>query len=317
MSDTICIYGCVEGFVYVPSTGAKEPCPTCKPNTVITLQTEEVQEEVKRKLVIPEGYNIEEYIDETIVDTPTVRKFYSPESINNVKSFLSDLLQTLYNKRVGSKHSIYLHAPQVDIKSFMYSYLVRALEEGLSVAPLLSVNMLYTIQKSRDHDYGEYAEVYNKKKNRQSLDYRAQQFYEGYSLMQDLDTDYHEILTSDVLVLEATANTTNVSLTALADILAEREIRNRATIVLGYWSSVQINSSNGLTYILQPKDWKQPRKNKLMVVELVSNSKGNNNNYYKDNKSNNNPTYNAETAHLTNTQIFKPTTTIPPNSGLV
>lgn len=270
----VCIYGCNNGKIFVPQTGLEEPCPECSTHVEsVQLATEEQIKEIRDKLIIPDDYDVTDMADASVFDTPFISKTYTPESIRATKAFISDIFQRMYNQRVGSKHSVYLHAPSVDIKRVLYSYLLRAYEEGLTVAPLISVNMLYTIQKCRDHDFEEYDKVYTGKKHRRTLDNRAQQFYEGYVLMRELEIDYYLLLTADVLILEATANTTNVSFTALADILAEREIRNKATIVLGYWSSSQLNSSMGLTYILQPRDWQQPRKNKLMPVELVSNKK--------------------------------------------
>lgn len=281
-----CPYNCIEGMVFNEVLKRDEPCPLHSNAGDIFEKPKEKQIDILKSMNIPEGFDLTRLFDEQLLNTYTVTNSFTAESIHYLKEKLVEINTAVMNRRVH-RESLYFYTPAVDIKAFAYALMVKATEVGLKVAPLVSVNTLFDIQRSREFDYTLYNEVYEGVRLYDTLSPREKQFYDGYLVLRTTNRPYRDFLDSDILFIEATANTSNASWVAVADILAERATRNKPTYILGYWSSRQLQGNNA-KFVFQTADWSQ-RLSKLTTVELVSTryEQGNNsdsNNYSFNNK---------------------------------
>lgn len=269
----------------MPATGQFVECPE---HTVKNLNFEKVKinEDVSLgdALLIPEQYRGLGVVDRALF-TRGVIETYSQSSVNAMGSILEKINKNLYNGLIP-KISCYIHSPAVlDMKHFVYASQKLALEKGLSVVPFISANRLYEVQSMTDFPIGVLDEAsrlltikYSKKVEDLGSDVlslinytndltkkeilaRAEQklrvissdainAVEGYRHLNETGLTYRDYIRADVCYIYAGANTRNSGFTAIADILAERSMRNLPTFVFGYWASKDGKTAKVLNYLL-------------------------------------------------------------------
>lgn len=246
-----CQYGCVNGRVLIPATGAIQACPDCTTATDILDKSDIEFTKILKKLNIPEEYNMDNFLDDTLV-THDTRKHFTGESISRITGVLKEINSAIFAGHTV-KRAMYIYAPTMELKMWAFNALLQAYERGISLAPLISINTLFDIQRSRDFEYAEYETAKRYQGAFGKLTAAQKQFFSGYVALENLSITYSEIIDSELLILEATGNTTEKTWFALADILSERENRNLSTYVIGYFSEKQL-SECGARYILRDTD---------------------------------------------------------------
>lgn len=282
MSNIKCKYGCKNGKVFMPKLGEFIDCPE---HSVKNLDMDKIKikEEVSLgdALLIPEQYRGLSPVDRSLF-TRSVLDAYSSSSLEQLGKLLEKINKNLYNG-VVPKLSCYIHSPSlIDIKQFIYASQKLALEKGLSVVPFISANRLFEVQSMVDFSLSSLAEIdkilnvknksffnknsvdllnYAKEMNGSSLLDRADNSLkafstdminavEGYRLLKDTGLTYSDYIRADLCYIYAGANTKPSGFTAIADILAERSMKNLPTFVFGYWSSTAGKTSEILRYLL-------------------------------------------------------------------
>lgn len=305
MSDINCKYGCKNGKIYMPKLGQFVDCPDhAKKN--VDIEEVKVNDELSLAdaLLIPEQYRGLGVVDRALF-TRSVVEMFSQNSINTMGTLLEKINKNLYNG-VVPKISCYIHSPAiVDMKHFVYASQKLALENGLSVVPFISANRLYEVQSMVDFSLGALDEAdklltiknsktvegvgsdalalinYTNNMSKQEIIERAEKklkvfstdvinAVEGYRHLNETGLTYRDYIRADVCYIYASANTKASGFTAIADILAERSMRNLPTFVFGYWASTAGKTSETLKYLLS-KDG-NVRLDLLVPFDLVSKS---------------------------------------------
>lgn len=305
MSNINCKYGCKNGKIYMPKLGQFVDCPDhAKKN--VDIEEVKVNDELSLAdaLLIPEQYRGLGVVDRALFTRSVVEK-YSQNSINTLGTLLEKINKNLYNG-VVPKISCYIHSPAiVDMKHFVYASQKLALENGLSVVPFISANRLYEVQSMVDFSLGALDEAdklltiknsktvegigsdaldlinYTNTMSKQEIIERAEKklkvystdvinAVEGYRHLNETGLTYRDYVRADVCYIYASANTKASGFTAIADILAERSMRNLPTFVFGYWASTEGKTSHTLNYLLSKEG--NVRLDLLVPFDLVSKS---------------------------------------------
>ncbi len=73
---------------------------------------------------------------------------------------------------------------------------------------------------------------------------------DGYRFLNETGLTYGDYIKSDLCYINVTANTRSSGVSAIADLIAERSMRNLPTFVFGYWASNRGKTKDYLKYIL-------------------------------------------------------------------
>lgn len=303
MSNINCKYGCKNGKIFMPKLGEFVDCPEHSKKK-INIEEVQVKEDVKLvdALLIPEQYRGLGVVDRALF-TRNILDMYSQASINGLGTILEKINKNLYNGLVP-KISCYIHSPsQLDIKHFIYASQRLALQNGLSVVPFISANRLYEIQSITDFSLDKLSDVdklltikNSKNIEKLSRDILSVVGYhknmttqdvltivenklrilptdiitavEGYRHLNETGLTYRDYIRADLCYINVTSNTRNNGFSAIADILAERSMRNLPTFVFGYWASDVGKTKDVLKYLLA-KDGNN-RLDLLVPFDLVS-----------------------------------------------
>lgn len=305
MSNINCKYGCKNGRIYMPKLGQFVDCPDhAKKN--VDIEKVKVNDELSLAdaLLIPEHYRGLGVVDRALF-TRSVVEVYSQNSINTMGALLEKINKNLY-KGVVPKISCYIHSPAiVDMKHFVYASQKLALENGLSVVPYISANRLYQVQSMVDFSLGALDEAdkllsiknsktveglgsdvldlinYTNGMTKEEILERAEKklrvlstdainAVEGYRHLNETGLTYRDYIRADVCYIYAGANTKASGFSAIADILAERSMRNLPTFVFGYWASTEGKTSYTLNYLLSKEG--NVRLDLLVPFDLVNKS---------------------------------------------
>ncbi len=268
MKEHVCSLGCKKGRIFNRALSVYEPCPECT-GLARKVEIEKDTEGVLTKnLLIPSEYVAVRPSDRDLLRLPVISARYASESIERVGALLESINKSIYNQEI-LKVSCYIHTSnEVDARQFVFGAQKMALEKGLGVAPYISLNTLYGLQKSGD--YARFSVEGKDDPRVEDMSPETRSAYDGHRFSTQTGVTYYDYITADLCIVEATANTLTKGWNVLADLLAERARMGLPVYVIGYWGSKGGGSgSTGLRYLLQP-DGTRPRLDLLSVYELVS-----------------------------------------------
>lgn len=274
-----CKYNCKNGRIFIERTGTFVDCPECK-NIKKTLTSknedgisiadilaggEAIQGEtsIYDILNIPSEYKGYKNLASDILTT--ISNNYSSNSVSKVSALLEHIRKGVSQGKVA-RVSCYIHIPlEVDIKKYIYSTQKFAIEQQMSVVPLISANVLYGIQKVGDYSIKDLREI---NMTREGSKYPTDIFnvVDGYRFIEFSKLSYFDFIHADICFIDATANTTEKGWIGLADLLSERAKQGLPTYVFGYWPHNAISKS-GLKYLINPSDGNS-RLNMLTPYEV-------------------------------------------------
>lgn len=242
-----CSYNCSNGKVFLEAVGMVD-CPECRDIVSVLTKQTDTGDTVYDRLRVPEAYKFLGTSDKELFSAQAIASF-SSASISEVTNIMTKINKDIYNGVVTSI-SPYIHASNlVDVKRFVYGAQTLALDKGLGVVPLVSLNTMYGIQLAGDYPSRNLQEYEDKRASLDDVEPDTLYAIDGYRTIQETKLTYYDFVSTDVCFVEATANTSAKGWTALADLLQERAKKNLPTFVIGYWASKTSNSS-GLRYLL-------------------------------------------------------------------
>lgn len=277
MKKTKCEYNCVRGMVFNHTLKKSEPCPI-HGNVEVILETEDEQtgETPYTKLDIPPQYRVLGPIDKDLLNFNSSGA-YTQDSLTEVGNIMERVNTSIYNHEILAL-SFYLYTSnQVDTKRFVYGAQKLALEKSLSVAPFISANTLYGLQRVGDFPLRSIREITVSKGVLKEVHPNMLHAVDGYRLIQNTDLTYFDFIHADVCFIDATANTTEKGWTGLADLLSERSKKGLPTYVMGYWGSKNPQAGQGLKYLLAGDNGGSMTRLDLLVPYELRSSKGQNN----------------------------------------
>ena len=232
-----CPYRCNGGFILLPATGERVPCPVCNGVQRYTeILNQEVENNVYDKLNIsPQYANKIGVGDEYLYLINKLEEANMPDALS-LANAMEAIARSIDNKRVY-RCSFYFVIDErwmllnnFDWNMFVYCMQAKALSKGIGTMPFITINTLYLIFRSRERvtdipgkpmlpENGVTGET-------ASLMYR---------LFNYCSFDYFDYLETPLLFLQVTSAMQVMSIAVLIDLLTERSKRGLATYVIGYF----------------------------------------------------------------------------------
>lgn len=253
---------CTNGKILIPALGAFVDCPICGNKKakldalkldVVDLSLdnlEQIEQEqsdkeqaVCRALKIPPAYATINYVKDQ-QEYNRCCKMYARESIDRLLTLWDTIYEGISRRATGGTSYIMYSSNDIDSNRFVYATQKRALKMGVSTVPYITLNSLYSLVSSEGKPNGGKEPAW---KSEDAKGVKGSFTYEAYSKTYDraelVDKDsnvsftYADYIKADLVFLEASAMTHDVSYNALADILIERERLSLPTYVISYWNA--------------------------------------------------------------------------------
>lgn len=267
-----CKYGCVNGKVFLEKLGGFVDCPECRSIDRVLDTPQEDGTSLFEKLSIPPTYKDYGTSGRELFNVAGIDRF-STTSINTVSNLLERINKDVYSGRVTSTSAYIFASNLVDIKRFVYGVQKMGIEKGLGVTPYISLNTLWSMIKCADFSPNALRDLMGRRHDK-DIQPDVLAASDGYRCFQETGLSYKDFTSADLVILNATAATTDKGWMALADILEERSKRGLPTYVIGYWGSRASGAYRGLNYLLTPEGGIS-RLDKLTSYEVISRSNTN------------------------------------------
>lgn len=263
VSNQGCPHGCNSAGKYL-FKGEWYPCPEhgIKKETILKSGLLPDGSSIYDALKIPEEYK-DEWADniDRLFDKEEGLKYCTPESIRTVKN----ILLTLYNMVTVDKSlypcSLYIYSSMVDIKPWIYTLQRYAIEEGLSVLPITTINELAGVVALQDYPTysirdGKDIAIINKLNRVAAL---------GADWFLQTGLSYVDYLRASLVIIYDDGATSGNNLKVFGGFLEERARRGLPTYVI---SSTFMNDSR--LFLANDKGEKTKRLSKLTPYQIIS-----------------------------------------------
>lgn len=224
-----CPNGCVDGFYIDPYKHKRLRCMYCAEKRK-QLANETIQLEgtdtTKKMLNLPDSFVGYGAFDMSTIIPESQTKFMKPESVDEVASILSDLLNQA-SIGVASEDSLLVNLGlNAYPTNFIYAYLMRSYISGMTVSPFLTARDVFLL-----------------------LDYETNCITDDViDLGDNVNVKYKDLLRTDICVIHITTGANYSHVRAVKGLMQMRAHNNKSTLIFtdAWWFN---NSSSTERYL--------------------------------------------------------------------